>query len=698
MSKLNPFQAIVLLVAIVLSSEFAIMYTIEYAKLSAFLSPAMLNSVDAILLTMIATVSAYFLLVAPLRSSMQKNAQLASAISHTNMGYLSYDPHMMNGRFVYANDAFTSQTGFDLQDIQSNLFSGFLNKDTQEKVLGAIKEKEHLSVVAALSCKDGSIFHAVLKLIPIFEENGLLNQYIFLIHDHSDKRRSSLNERKMLKAIEQSGESMIITDIHGIIEYVNPSFEKITGYTSQEVIGKTPAILSSGKQDALWYKDLWSNIKNGESWAGQHLNRRKDGSEYEEFMSISPIRDDEGHITHFVSVQRDMSEERELEKQLFQAQKLEAVGTLAGGLAHDFNNTLAGILGNTYLLKKNIDNENKKALSRVEVIETLSLKSAELIKQLLSFSRQQNIDKKQVFLVPFIQETSKLIEASIPENIKYSVDFSKGDGLAVHVDVIQLQQVITNMVNNARDAMSASKQGSIQLSIYKKHHDDILQSILSHLTIASDDDVCVISIQDTGTGISKENIEKIFEPFFSTKDLDKGTGLGLAMSYGIINQHGGYIHVDSVVGKGTRFEIYLPAIDKNEKTIELDFAAITLNGIGRTVMIVDDNTTLRLSITEIMEGFGFKVIQAFDGYQAVELYREYEHKIDLILMDIVMPNLGGIAAAKSIRESHRTIPILFLTAYDPNKSAADIAWMPKTDMLTKPFDPLLLQQKITQLL
>jgi len=406
------------------------------------------------------------------------------------MGYLSYEPYVMNGTFVYANEAFTSQTGFYLEDIQSVSFNGIFNQDTQEQVLIAIKKEAHLSMVTPLLCKDGSIFHAVLKLIPVFEESGLLSQYIFLIHDHSDKRRSNLNERKMLKAIEQSGESIIITDIYGTIEYVNPSFEHTTGYASQEAIGKTPAILSSGKQDAQWYKSLWSRIKNGESWSGQHINRRKDGSEYEEFMSISPIRDDEGHITHFVFVQRDISEEKELEKQLFQAQKLEAVGTLAGGLAHDFNNTLAGILGNTYLLKKNID--DNKALSRIEVIEALSLKSAELIKQLLSFSRQQMSDKKKVSLVPFIKETSKLIEASIPENIKYAVDFSRADKLAVNVDVIQLQQVITNMVNNARDAMSASKHGSIQLSMHKKRHCDIQKHILSHLSIAVGDDVCVM--------------------------------------------------------------------------------------------------------------------------------------------------------------------------------------------------------------
>jgi len=413
-------------------------------------------------------------------------------------------------------------------------------------------------------------------------------------------------------------------------------------------------------------------------------------------MTISPIRDDEGHIINFVSVQRDISAEKELEKQLFHSQKLEAVGTLAGGLAHDFNNTLAGILGNTYLLKRNVDNE--KALSRIEVIESLSLKSAELIKQLLSFSRQSESNKKEVSLIPFIEETSKLIEASIPDNIDYLVDISKADDLAASIDVVQLQQVITNMVNNARDAMNQVEQGSIQLSVCKKCYQDIEQSILAHLDIALHDDACVISIQDSGCGISNANIAKIFEPFFSTKALDEGTGLGLAMSYGIIKQHGGHIHVDSVVGKGTRFDIYLPSVHKDEDTIELDSPMMTLNGIGRTIMVVDDNATLRLALIDILHSSGFKVIEAHDGYQAIELYKEYGTNIDLILMDVVMPNLGGIAAAKKIRESHQSIPILFLTAYDPNESTGDVAWMPKADMLTKPFDPLLLQQKIAQLL
>jgi len=696
MSRMNSFQAIILLIAIVLLSELAIMYIIEFVELGNFLSVPALNSMDAVLLTMIATLAAYFLFVKPLRTSMKKNSQLAAAISHTTMGYLSYDPHLVNGRFVYVNEAFTSQTGFDLDDMKNNLFSSFLGEDTQGKVQRAIKDQEHLSLVVLLSCKDGSIFHAMLKLIPIFEESGLLNQYIFLIHDHSDKRRSGINERKMLRAIEQSSESVIITDTQGTIEYVNPAFEKITGYQAEESIGQTPAILSSGKHDKEWYKSLWSRIQMGDSWSGYHINRRKDGSKYDEFMTISPIRDDEGHITHFVSVQRDVSAEKTLEKQLIQSQKLEAVGTLAGGLAHDFNNTLAGILGNTYLLKKNIDDE--KSLSRIEVIESLSLKSAELIKQLLSFSRHQESDKKEILMTPLMEETSKLIAASIPDNIKYSLDLSKASELAVNIDVIQLQQVITNMVNNARDAMNTSEQGSIELSVCKQNHHDIQQSVLSHLNIASGDDVCVISIQDSGCGIAEENMGKIFEPFFSTKALDKGTGLGLAMSYGIIGQHNGHIDVSSTVGKGTRFDIYLPSVSKSEITVEFDISDITLNGIGRTVMVVDDNTTLRLSLTEILQSLGFRVIQAHDGYQAIELYKEYEDELDLILMDVVMPNLGGIAAAKSIRNSLRSVPILFLTAYNPSEGTKEVTWMPKTDTLAKPFDPLILHRKIAQLL
>ena len=473
MSKINTFQAIALLIAILLSSELSIMYAIEHIELQAFMSRELLNSMDAILLTIIATAAVYRLFVIPLRKSMQKNAQLASAISHTSMGYLSYDPYLSNGQFVYANEAFMNQTGFDLEDVESSTFSSFLDEDNWQKVLCAIKREEHLSLVVPLACKDGSVFQAALKLIPIFEENGLLNQYIFLIHDDSGKRRSGLNERKMLRAIEQSGESVIITNTQGIIEYVNPAFEKISGYKAEEVIGKTPAILSSGKQDSEWYKHLWTRICNGESWSGQHINRRKDGTEYDEFMTISPVRDDQGKITHFVSVQRDVSEERTLEKQLIQSQKLEAVGTLAGGLAHDFNNTLAGILGNTYLLKKNIDNE--KALSRIEVIETLSLKSAELIKKMLSFARQTEAHKKEISLSSFMKETSKLIEASIPENIKYSLDLSRAGELTINIDVVQLQQVITNMVNNARDAMNKTEKGAIELAVYKKDYHDIAQ-------------------------------------------------------------------------------------------------------------------------------------------------------------------------------------------------------------------------------
>ena len=500
----------------------------------------------------------------------------------------------------------------------------------------------------------------------------------------------------MLRAIEQSNESVIITNTKGVVEYVNPSFERITGYKGIEVIGKTSTLLSRGNRSDDWYKNLWKCIKSGGSWSGQHINRHKDGFEYDEYITISPIRDDEGKITNFVSVQRDISAEKELEKQLFHAQKLEAVGTLAGGLAHDFNNTLAGILGNTYLLKKSID--GKKELSRIEVIESLSLKSAELIKQLLSFSRQNESNKKDVLLIPFIKETSKLIEASIPDNIQYSVDLSKADNLAASIDIIQLQQVITNIINNARDAMNQSEQGSIKLSVCKKQGYLIEPSILSSLAITSDDNACVISIQDSGCGISKANIEKIFEPFFSTKALDKGTGLGLAMSYGIIKQHGGYIHVTSVVGKGTRFDVYLPTSHKGEDTVALGLPEVPLNGLGRTIMVVDDNETLRLALTDILHSSGFRVIQAHDGHQAVELYMEYQTSIDLVLMDVVMPNLGGIAAANKIRTCNDMVPILFLTAYDPNQGMDSISSITNADMLTKPFDPILLQNKIAALI
>ena len=696
MRIVKPLHATVMLIVIVLLAELAIMYIIDSGQLRSMFSPEVINSIDAAFLTLIAAASAYWLLVLPLRRSIRKNSQLATAIAHTSMGYLSYDPYLSGGTFLFSNEAFKSQTGFDLEDIKGKTFADLLNGDALKAVTQAVKAEDKLSIELLFPCKDNSTFWAELKLIPIFEENGLLNQYVILIYDATDKRRSNLDERKMLRAIEQSSESIIITDIKGVIEYVNPAFEKTTGYTAKEAIGNTPAMLSSNKHDREWYESLWSTIMTGKTWSGNHINRRKDGTEYDEFMTISPIRDDDGRITHFVSVQRDVSKQTALEKQLRNAQKLEAVGTLAGGIAHDFNNALAGILGHAYLLKDEVD--SAQAHDRIRTIEELGLRSAEIVKQLLSFSREQESEKKEVSAIPFINETAKFFEASIPDNIKFSLDLSMANDLTVKIDVVQLQQVIMNMIGNAVYAVNGNSHGTISLSIEKKQYDDIQGHIRSNLNISPNDDVCVLSIQDNGCGIAKENMEKIFDPFFSSKPLDKGTGLGLAMSYGIVNQHHGYIHVDSVEGKGTQFEIYLPAVSKSAQAEEIDLSTISLNGIGRTIMVVDDNMVVRLSITEILEGKGFTVIQASDGYKAIDMYQKHQSDLDLILMDIVMPNLGGIAAAKKIRESDGKIPIIFLTAYDPNDSMADIVWMPKVTMITKPYDPLLLNRKIAQFL
>ena len=696
MLKIKPLQAAVLLIGIVLLAELAIMYLIDLSQLRLKTSPEMINVIDAVCLTLIAAGAAYWLLVLPLRNSIRKNSQLATAIAHTSMGYISYDPYTSGGTFLFSNEAFKSQTGFDIDDVRGKTFSDFLDGDQLEAVAQAVRAEEKLSLELQFPCKDTSTFWAEVKLIPIFDENGMLNQYVILVHDATDKRLSDLDERKMLRAIEQSSESVIITDVKGVIEYVNPAFEKITGFRADEAIGKTPAILSSGDKDREWYASLWSTIMQGKTWSGNHINRRKDGSEYDEYMTISPIRDDNGRITHFVSVQRDVSEQTALEKQLQKSQKLEAVGTLAGGIAHDFNNALAGILGHTYLLKQDVDNE--KAYARIQTIEDLGLRSAEIIKQLLSFSRNQESEKKAVSLIPFIKETAKFFDASIPENITFSLDVSKADDLTVEMDVVQLQQVIMNMINNAVDSLSEKEQGSICLSVAKKAYNDIENHITPNLNVSPSDEVCVLSIQDNGCGINNEDMDKIFDPFFSTKSIDKGTGLGLAMSYGIINQHHGYIHVDSDIDKGTQFTIYLPTVSENAQTEEIDLSAISLNGIGRTIMVVDDNVVVRLSIVEIMESMGFRVIQATDGYKAIEMYRRHRAKIDIILMDIVMPNLGGIAAAKKIKESDSAIPILFLTAYDPNDSMADISWMPKVDLVTKPYDPLTLNRKVAQLL
>ncbi len=502
---------------------------------------------------------------------------------------------------------------------------------------------------------DSSVDNQVQKLL-------LLNQQLQLaISEHKETRYRLL---KLSQAIEHAGDAVLITDLKGNIEYINPAFSRITGYTSEEVIGKNPRILKSTAQDASVYANLWQTISAGQTWRGSMIERRKDGSFYPANMSIAPITDEHGEITNFVAVQHDVSERQELEERMRETQKMEALGVLVGGIAHDFNNMLAGIIGNLFVAKRKLDADSP-AINSIANAEQIAESATNMVKQLLAFSRKDGVNIHPFSFTVFIRDAFKLAQISIPENIILTFKCCD-DQLMLRGDSTQLQQILMNLFNNARDALTEvnDQRKSISLAVEKYEPDTHFHQRFPSITAPQ---LIHMSVADNGCGIPEEQIHKVMEPFFTTKSVGKGSGLGLSMVFGAVQAHGGVIDIESEPNAGSTFHIYLPvdtcAIQAEQAREEspLHF------GNGECILIVDDDPVVRMSGRSVLESLGYKVMEATDGGEAVQVFSNHCNEINLVILDLVMPCMGGIQAAALMRELVPSIRTIYITGYEPGK-------------------------------
>ena len=358
-----------------------------------------------------------------------------------------------------------------------------------------------------------------------------------------------ISSNQMLTAVEALDETVVITDPTGIIEYVNPAFETITGYTRAEVLGQSTRILKSGQHSAAFYQALWSRISSGKVWRGRMINRKKDGTLYEEKATISPVLDEAGRIANYVAVKFDLSREIKLQNELHHAQKMEALGQMAGGITHDFNNILQIILGHVHFVEDELDPASQE-FADLEKIRMAAESAAELTSRLMAFGRSQINSFEQLQLNGVVEESLGLLRRVLRENMR--VDFVPGEAMAeVIADPNQLQQLILNLALNAQDAMP--KGGRIEVST-----GTIIAQSEEETTTNRPVRRAFLRIRDEGIGMDRVTQEHLFDPFFTTKRIGGGTGLGLATVYGIVQQHGGTIQVRSALGEGTEFEIQIP--------------------------------------------------------------------------------------------------------------------------------------------
>jgi PAS domain S-box-containing protein len=373
--------------------------------------------------------------------------------------------------------------------------------------------------------------------------------------DITAQRKAEGAQRRLATAIEQAAEGVVITDPNGTIQYVNSAEENISGYTRDELIGHGADIFKSDKHKEDFHSNMWATINSGKVWSGRFINKRKDGTEYHEDSSISPVYDKSGKLTDFVAVKHDVTKQIMLQEQLFQSQKMEAIGTLAGGFAHDFNNKLQVIDGYVDLIISNKDLPDT-VKSELGIIRQTIDSSAELIKGMMLFSRKTPVEFEPVELNRLVGAICSMLAHVVSKTI--DIELVVADDLwAINAAPNQVDQILMNLAINARDAMPDG--GSLTIKTENITLDD---EYCIFDPLAKPGRYALITVSDTGTGMNKETASHIFEPFFTTKESGKGTGLGLAVVYGIVEHHGGRIICDSKPTVGTTFKIYLPAIEE----------------------------------------------------------------------------------------------------------------------------------------
>jgi len=504
-----------------------------------------------------------------------------------------------------------------------------------------------------------------------------------------DQQLNSL--RKLSQAIEQTAEVITITNSDGVIEYVNPAFSIITGYSEEESIGKRPLLFRDESYRVL-ANEIRNTLARGESWQGIVTEKRKDGTTYPARLIVSPIRNEAGEITHHVGVHEDLSKVQQLEEQFQQSQKMESIGTLVGGIvAHDFNNILAAIQGNLYLAKKLVKN-NPPTINKLNNIEQLGTHAAEMIQQLLTFARKDRVSMHPLSLNIFMKEAFKLASRSIPENIETSCEICE-ETLAIIGDATQLQQILMNLLNNAHGALSDTDKPMIHCSLESFTPTTEFLQLHPKPKVERFAHICV---RDNGCGIPESIRKKIFEPFFTTKSVGEGSGLGLAMVYGAIQTHFGYIDMESTP-TNTAFHIYLPLISVD--SIEAGkLQDEIIQGKSETILLVDDDPDMRTVTCEVLQSLNYTVIKAQDGQQALNLFQHHGENIDIILTDIVMPVMGGHELARHARQLKKDIPIIFASGYDKKQTFDTENALSQSIFLHKPFTVEKLSLSIRQLL
>jgi two-component system, cell cycle sensor histidine kinase and response regulator CckA len=621
--------------------------------------------------------------------------QLQLILDAAGEGILGLD---LQGRVTLVNPAAAALCGWKAEELLGKHQHTFIHHSSEDgtpysaddcPTYATLRDGESHQGLDFFWRKDGTGFPIEFISTPLREEGKVVGAVVIF----KDITERNLVEEQLLKlsqAVMQSPVSIMITDTYGNIEFVNPKFTEISGYEPSEIIGRNPRLLKSGRTSGEVYKQLWSTISSGQVWSGEIHNRHKSGETHWERATISPITNSAGVICHYMAFKENMTERKRLEEQLRHAQKMEAIGQLAGGVAHDFNNILTVVLGFGQLLQSSLAKDDPKRGHMDQILDAAD-RATHLTNSLLAFSRKQVMLLQQVELNELARRLTKFLVRIIGEDISLKTEFSD-EPLPVLADNGQIEQVLMNLATNARDAMPAGGELHIKIAPVQLGREFHQQH-----GYGDPGSYALLTVCDTGAGMDAETQQKIFEPFFTTKAPGRGTGLGLSIVYGIVKQHGGYITVASQPTFGTTFNIYLP-LKSQQPQVRTNVTMLAPRGGSETVLVVEDDPAVRRLVDSLLKRYGYTVILAENGDAAIDIFQSKWQDIDLALLDVIMPKMNGRELCELLRKTSPRLKVLFLSGYTSDLIADKGIAVDGIDIIMKPAKPLELARKVRELL